>query len=63
MFKKNFVNSNKIQNKMNNVVYVNKVESAKLNACMHACMQCANDVFIADREVLKSEKRRKAKRK
>jgi len=48
---------------MNNVVYVNKVESAKLNACMHACMQCANDVFIADREVLKSEKRRKAKRK
>ncbi len=56
MFKKNFINSSKIQNKMNNVIYVSEVESAKLSAYVHACMQCA------DREVLKSEKRRKAKR-
>ena len=62
MFKKNFIDSNKIQNKINNVVYVNEVESAELNACMRVCMQCANDVFVADREVLESEKRRKVKR-
>ncbi len=62
MFKKNFVNLNKIQNKMNNVVYMSEVESAELSACMHACMQCANDVFVADQKVLESEKRRKAKR-
>ncbi len=62
MFKKNFINSSKIQNKMNNIIYVSEVESAKLSACVHACMQCANNVFVADREVLKSEKRRKAKR-
>ncbi len=62
MFKKNFVDSSKIQNKMNNVVYVSEVESAELNACMRACVQCANDVFVADRKVLESEKRRKAKR-
>ena len=62
MFKKNFVDSSKIQNKMNNVVYVSEVESAELSECMHACVQCANDVFVADRKVLKSEKRRKAKR-
>jgi len=62
MFKKNFIDSSKIQNKMNNAVYVNEVESAELSACMHACMQCANDVFVADQEVLESEKRRKAKR-
>jgi len=48
MFKKNFINLNKIQNKMNNVVYVSEVESAELSACMHACVQCANDVFVAD---------------
>jgi len=48
MFKKNFVNSSKIQNKMNNVICVNEVESAELSACMHACMQYANDVFVAD---------------
>ncbi len=47
---------------MNNAVYVNEVESAELSACMHACMQCANDVFVADQEVLESEKRRKVKR-
>ncbi len=47
---------------MNNVVYVNEVESAELSACMRACVQCANDVFVADRKVLESEKRRKAKR-
>jgi len=29
---------------------------------VRACVQCANDVFVADREVLESEKRRKAKR-
>ncbi len=63
MFKKNFINSNKIQNKMNNVIYVNEVESAELSAYMRACVQCANDVFVADRKVLKSEKRRKVKRK
>ncbi len=63
MFKKNFINSSKIQNKMNNVVYVNEVESAELNVCVHACVQYANDVFVADWEVLESEKRRKAKRK
>jgi len=63
MFKKNFINSSKIQNKMNNVVYVNEVESAELSACMRACVQCANDVFVADRKVLESEKRRKVKRK
>jgi hypothetical protein len=62
MFKKNFVDSNKIQNKMNNVVYVSEVESAELSACMRACMQYANDVFVADRKVLESEKRRKVKR-
>ncbi len=62
MFKKNFIDSNKIQNKMNNVVYVNEVESAELSACVRACVQCANDVFVADQEVLESEKRRKAKR-
>ena len=48
MFKKNFINSNKIQNKTNNVVYVSEVESAELSACVRACMQCANDVFVAD---------------
>jgi len=48
MFKKNFINSSKIQNKMNNVVYVNEVESAELSACVRACVQCMNDVFIAD---------------
>jgi len=37
MFKKNFVDSSKIQNKMNNVVYVNEVESAELSACVRAC--------------------------
>ncbi len=63
MFKKNFIDSSKIQNKMNNVIYVNEVESAELSAYVHACMQCANDVLIADQEVLKSKKRRKAKRK
>ncbi len=63
MFKKNFIDSSKIQNKMNNVVYVSEVESAELSACMCACVQCANDVFVADREVLESEKRKKAKRK
>ncbi len=47
---------------MNNVVYVNEVESAELSACVRACMQCANDMFVADQEVLESEKRRKAKR-
>ncbi len=47
---------------MNNVVYVSEVESAELSACMRACVQCANDVFVADQEVLESEKRRKAKR-
>ncbi len=62
MFKKNFINSNKIQNKTNNVVYVSEVESAELSACVRACMQCANDVFVADRKVLESEKRRKVKR-
>jgi len=62
MFKKNFVDLSKIQNKMNNVVYVNEVESAELNACVRACVQYANDVFIADRKVLESEKRRKVKR-
>ncbi len=62
MFKKNFIDSSKIQNKMNNVVYVSEVESAELSACMRACVQCANDVFVADQEVLESEKRRKAKR-
>ncbi len=62
MFKKNFIDSSKIQNKMNNVIYVNEVESAKLSACMRVCMQCANNVFVADQEVLESEKRRKAKR-
>ena len=63
MFKKNFVDLSKIQNKMNNVVYVSEVKSAELSACVHACVQCANDVFVADRKVLESEKRRKAKRK
>ncbi len=48
MFKKNFVDSSKIQNKMNNVVYVNEVKSAELSACVRACVQCANDVFVAD---------------
>jgi len=48
MFKKNFIDSSKIQNKMNNVVYVNEVESAELSACVCACVQCANDVFVAD---------------
>ena len=48
MFKKNFVDSSKIQNKMNNVVYVNEVESAELSACVRTCVQCANDVFVAD---------------
>ncbi len=62
MFKKNFVDSSKIQNKMNNVVYVSEVESAELSACVRACVQCANDVFVADQKVLESEKRRKAKR-
>jgi hypothetical protein len=62
MFKKNFIDSSKIQNKMNNAIYVNEVESAKLSACMCVCMQCANNVFVADQEVLESEKRRKAKR-
>jgi len=62
MFKKNFINSNKIQNKTNNVVYVSEVKSAELSACVRACMQCANDVFVADRKVLESEKRRKVKR-
>jgi hypothetical protein len=62
MFKKNFIDSSKIQNKTNNIIYVNEVESAELSACMRACMQCANDMFIADREILKSEKKRKAKR-
>ncbi len=62
MFKKNFINSSKIQNKMNNVVYVSEVESAELSACVRACVQCANDVFVADQKVLESEKRRKAKR-
>ncbi len=62
MFKKNFIDLSKIQNKMNNVIYVNEVESAELNACVRAVVQCANDVFIADRKVLESEKRRKAKR-
>jgi len=59
MFKKNFINSSKIQNKINNVIYVSEVESAELSACM----QCANNVFVADQEVLESEKRRKMKRK
>ncbi len=62
MFKKNFVDSSKIQNKMNNVVYVSEVESAELSACVRVCMQCANNVFVADWKVLESEKRRKAKR-
>jgi len=62
MFKKNFIDSSKIQNKMNNVIYVSKVESAELSACVRACMQCANDMFVADRKVLESEKRRKVKR-
>jgi len=48
MFKKNFIDSSKIQNKMNNVVYVSEVESAELSECMRACVQCANDVFVAD---------------
>ncbi len=48
MFKKNFINLNKIQNKINNVIYVSEVESAELSACMHVCVQCANDVFVAD---------------
>jgi len=63
MFKKNFIDSSKIQNKMNNVIYMNEVESAELSACMRACVQYANNVFIADQEVLESKKRRKAKRK
>jgi len=42
---------------------MNEVESAELSAFVHACVQCANDVFVADREVLESEKRRKVKRK
>jgi len=62
MFKKNFINLSKIQNKMNNVVYVSEVESAELSACVRACVQCANNVFVADQKVLESEKRRKAKR-
>ncbi len=62
MFKKNFIDSSKIQNKMNNVIYVSKVESAELSACVRACIQCANDMFVADRKVLESEKRRKVKR-
>jgi len=62
MFKKNFVNSSKIQNKMNNVIYVSEVELAELSACVRACVQCANNVFVAGREVLESKKRRKAKR-
>jgi len=63
MFKKNFIDLSKIQNKMNNVVYVSEVESAELSACMRASVQCANNVFVADREVLESKKRRKVKRK
>jgi len=63
MFKKNFIDSSKIQNKMNNVIYVNEVESAELSACVRACVQCANDMFVADQKVLESEKKRKAKRK
>ena len=62
MFKKNFVNLSKLQNKMNNVIYVSEVESAELSACMRACVQCMNDMFVADRKVLESEKRRKAKK-
>ena len=38
MFKKNFIDSSKIQNKINNIVYVSEVESAELNACVHAYM-------------------------
>ncbi len=63
MFKKNFIDLSKIQNKMNNVIYVSEVESAELSACVRACVQCANDVFVDDQEVLESEKKRKAKRK
>jgi len=48
---------------MNNIIYMSEVKSAELNAYVHACMQCANDVFIADQKVLESKKRRKAKRK
>ena len=64
MFKKNFVDLNKIQNKMNNVVYVNEVESAELNACVRACVRavCKRRVrcwlkSTREREKKKSEKR------
>ena len=39
MFKKNFIDLSKIQNKMNNVVYVSEVESAELSACVCACVR------------------------
>ncbi len=42
MFKKNFVDSSKIQNKMNNVVYVSEVESAELSACVRACVRACS---------------------